>query len=159
MDFWIYEKYRGKNELILWLLQMAGGFLLFGWWMHDRWVKTCLRGVLWSYLTPIFISRVIMQKSIFEHFGILTFWAIFTVILGYFPYSKNRPKNRFFESRFFWLRVLRGQTNVPRRSFRTRLISWEHWFVPSTLSAKKNEIRKIGFLAYFYSKENSPKLQ
>ena len=161
MDFRIYEKYRGKNELILWLLQMAGGFLLFGWWMHDRWVKICLRGVLWSYPTVIFMVSSHYAKIYFWNFRHLTFWAIFTVILGYFPYCKNRQKkkNDFSNLDFFWLRVLMGQTNVPRRSFRTRLITWEHWFVPSTLSAKKTEIRKIGFLAYFYSKENSPKLQ
>ena len=107
-----------------------------------------------------------MQKSIFENFRNLTFWAIFTVIFGYFPYCKNRPKKRFPNLDFFWLRMFRGQTNVPRRSFRTILISWEHWFVPSTFSAKKIEIRKIGFLAYFsvrkiaqnYSK-NGPKCQ
>ena len=143
------QKIRVKIRYFVWLWQMDGGFLIFGWWIHDRWVKTCLRGVLSSYPTPMFISRAIMKKSIFENFEILSFWAIFTVFLGYFPYCKNKQKIWFFGSRFFWLRVLRGQTNVLRRPFWSQKTSWEHWFDPSTLSAKKIEIQKIGFLANF----------
>ena len=160
MDLRVYAKNKGKNRLFLRLWQMDGAFLLFGWWMHDRWVKTCLRGVLSSYPTPMFISRAIMKKSIFESFEILSFWAIFTVFLGYFPYCKNRPKIRFFWISIFWLRVSRGQTNVLRRPLETKMTSWEHWFDPSTISARKIEIKKKSdFLAYFYSKENILKIQ
>ena len=46
-------------------------------------------------------------KKNFLHFGL---------ILGYFPYCKNKPKMRFFGFRLFWLRVLGGRTIVLRRS-------------------------------------------
>ena len=129
---------------------MGGGFLLCGWWMGDRWFKTHLRDVFSSGITPMFISQAIMKKVIFENYENSLFWVIFTVFLKLFSLCKNRLKIWFFIFRFFWLRVMRGRTNVLRRSFRTKRTFGEHWFNLSTFSAKKIEIWKIRFLAYFY---------
>ena len=56
--------------------------------MGDGWVKTHLRDVFSSGITPMFISQAIMKKLIFENFENLSFWAIFTVFLCYFPNVK-----------------------------------------------------------------------
>ena len=111
------QKIRVKIGYFVWLWQMDGGLLLFGWWIHDRWVKTCLRGVLSSYPTPMFISRAIMKKSIFENFEILSFWAIFTVFLGYFPYCKNRPKNPIFRISIFLAESVDGTNQCSQEAF------------------------------------------
>ena len=129
---------------------MGGGFLLCGWWMGDGWFKTHLRDVFSSGITPMFISQAIMKKLIFENFENLSLWKFwFIVFIRYFPYFKNRLKIWFFISRFFWLRVLRGGTNVLRRCFGEKMTSWEYWFHPSTLSAKKSRYEKSDFYLIF----------
>ena len=125
------------------------GGLLFGWWIHDRWVKTCLRGVLSSYPTPMFISRAIMKKSIFENFEILLFWAIFTVFLGYFPYCKNSPKIRFFGSRFFGWECWGVKPMFSGGHFGLKRPPENIGLTPQHSQPKKFEIQKIGFFGLF----------
>ena len=64
--------------------------------MCRRCFKTCSKDVFLSGTISMFISWVVIKKSIFENFEILWFWVIFTVFLGYFSYCKSTTKKRFF---------------------------------------------------------------
>ena len=78
---WIYAKNRVKNELFWRLWQIHGAFLLCGWWMGDKYVKTHPNDVFPCGPTLVFISSAVMEKSIFENFEKSSFWVIFTVFL------------------------------------------------------------------------------
>ena len=62
----------------------------------------------------LFENISFFEKNLKKKFKI--FFLHIGLILGYFPYCENKPKMRFFGFRLFWLRVLRGRTNVLRRS-------------------------------------------
>ena len=102
-----------------------------------------------------------------NHYEKIDFWKFwefiilsdFYCILKLFSLCKNKLKIWSFIFRFFRLRMLRGWTNVLRRSFWSEKTFGEHWFDLSSLSAKKIEIWKIRFLAYFYIRKIALKIQ
>ena len=152
VDFRIYAENRVKNELFWRLWQIHGAFLLCGWWMGDKHVKTHPNDVFSCGPTPVFISSAVMEKSIFENFGKWPFWGIFWPFLLYF--GLKCVTNVFLPifcvetGRIIYFKVTRYETDVMitiyySRSLETIWICWPNCWLNVALSFREIRTNQV----------------